>query len=102
MLDRFSSTLKTEGDYQNHSTEIIIPELPNGLYLIKANTKTKDNVFAVAHIQITDMALVESQENDNIYYQLVNRTNGEPIVIINDIIVEIYSFAVNISYVLTL
>jgi uncharacterized protein YfaS (alpha-2-macroglobulin family) len=76
----FSSTLKSEGDYQNHSIEIIVPALPNGLYLIKADTNTKDNVFAAAHIQITDMALVESSQNDVVNYQLIDRTNGEPIV----------------------
>ncbi len=76
----FSSTLKSEGDYQEHSTEIIIPELQNGLYLIKADTNTKNDVFATSHIQITDMALVESTQNDAIYYQLINRNNGEPII----------------------
>ncbi|MBV7270297.1 alpha-2-macroglobulin family protein [Winogradskyella luteola] len=76
----FSSTLKSEGDYQEHSTEIIIPELQNGLYLIKADTNTKNNVFATSHIQITNMALVESTQNDAVHYQLINRNNGEPII----------------------
>mgnify|MGYP003625593094 CR=1 FL=1 len=62
-IETFSSALKTEGDYQNHSTEIVIPNLANGLYLIKANTATKDNVFATTHIQVTDLVLVESYEN---------------------------------------
>ncbi|MCT4629815.1 alpha-2-macroglobulin family protein [Winogradskyella sp.] len=75
----FSSTLKSEGDYQDHSTEIIVPELTNGLYLIKADTNTEDNVFAAAHIQVTDLALIESNENDVINYQLIDRNNGKPI-----------------------
>jgi uncharacterized protein YfaS (alpha-2-macroglobulin family) len=74
----FTSTLKTEGDYQTHSTEILIPSLQNGLYLITAETNSKENVFAVAHIQITDLALVESKEKKTITYQLINRANGEP------------------------
>ncbi len=78
-VEAFSSTLKSEGDYQEHRTEIIVPELANGLYLIKAETDTKDNVFATAHIQITDMALVESVQNDAVYYQLINRINSSPI-----------------------
>lgn len=78
-LKSFSSTLKSEGDYLEHSTEIIVPELQNGLYLIKADTKTND-VFASSHIQVTDLALVESNENDAVNYQLINRTNGAPIV----------------------
>ncbi|MGB0980822.1 MAG: alpha-2-macroglobulin family protein [Winogradskyella sp.] len=78
--ETFSSTLKTEGDYQNHSTEIILPNLANGLYLIKANTNSKTNVFAATHIQVTDLALIESTENNASIYQLINRTNGKPII----------------------
>lgn len=74
----FTSTLKSEGDYQTHRTEIIVPELQNGLYIIKADTN-KDNVFAATHIQVTDLALLESIQNDIINHQLINRNNGEPI-----------------------
>ncbi|WP_461598170.1 alpha-2-macroglobulin family protein [Winogradskyella sp.] len=78
-LHSFTSNLKSEGDYQEHSTEVIIPQLSNGFYLIKADTK-KDSVFAVTHLQVTDLALLESTENDVVNYQLINRTNGLPIV----------------------
>ncbi|WP_431111298.1 alpha-2-macroglobulin family protein [Winogradskyella poriferorum] len=74
----FTSTLKSEGDYQAHRTEIIVPELQNGLYILKADTN-KDNVFAATHIQVTDLALLESVQNDIINHQLINRNNGEPI-----------------------
>ncbi len=84
----FTSTLKTEGDYQNHSTEIILTSLPNGLYLIKADTNSETNVFAATHIQVTDLALVESSENNSLNYQLINRNNGKPIV----------NAAINLSY----
>ncbi|WP_299111815.1 alpha-2-macroglobulin [uncultured Winogradskyella sp.] len=77
-IETFSSALKTEGDYQNHSTEIVIPNLANGLYLIKANTATKDNVFATTHIQVTDLVLVESYENSHHLYQIIDRHNGKP------------------------
>ncbi|MEO1031586.1 MAG: alpha-2-macroglobulin family protein [Bacteroidota bacterium] len=79
-IHTFSSTLKSEGDYQEHSTELILPELINGFYLIKADTKTQENVFAASHIQVTNLALIESNENDNIDYQLIDRSNGSPIV----------------------
>ncbi len=77
-IETFSNALKTEADYQNHSTEIILPNLANGLYLIKANTATKDNVFATTHIQVTDLVLVESYENSHHLYQIIDRHNGEP------------------------
>ncbi|WP_179319237.1 alpha-2-macroglobulin family protein [Winogradskyella helgolandensis] len=78
-VEIFSSELKTEGDYQNHSTEIVLPNLANGLYIIKANTNSEHNVFATAHIQVTDMALIESFENDVQMYQVINRHHGQPI-----------------------
>ncbi|EPR73103.1 hypothetical protein ADIWIN_1884 [Winogradskyella psychrotolerans RS-3] len=76
----FSSTLKSEGDYQNHSTEIVLPNLNNGLYIVKADTNTDNytNVFATAHIQATNLALVESLENDVQVYQVIDRHNGKP------------------------
>jgi len=76
----FSRTLKSEGDYQAHSTEIIVPELANGIYIIKADTNTETKVFATTHIQVTDIALIESNDNAITDFQLINRNNGSPIV----------------------
>lgn len=75
----FSSGLKTENDYQNHSTELVFPKLANGLYLIKAETNTERKVFATADVQVTNLALLESTENEIHHYQLINRTSGQPI-----------------------
>ncbi|NRA93983.1 MAG: alpha-2-macroglobulin, partial [Psychroserpens sp.] len=59
------------------SLEVVLPSLDNGFYLIVAKTET--NVFSTADIQVTDMALIETQETSSITYQLVNRNNGKPI-----------------------
>ena len=77
-VETFSRALKTEGDYQSHSTEIVLPHLENGLYLIKTNTNSEHDVFATAHIQATNLALVESSENDTHLYQVIHRQNGKP------------------------
>lgn len=76
----FNATLKNEGDYQTHSTEIVFPKLENGIYLIKADTNTNDKVFATTPIYITNMALVDRTENDKTIYQLINRNTGKPII----------------------
>lgn len=73
----FSSPLKNEDDYQNHSTELVLPNLENGLYIVVAKTNT--SVFATTDIQVTDMAMVEAQENEHIIYQIIDRNNGKPI-----------------------
>jgi len=74
------STLKNEGDYQNHSSEVIIPELENGYYILVATTNTDAiDSFAYSGLQVTNMALVESQ-NDSVHtFQIIDRTNGKPI-----------------------
>ena len=73
--------LKNEGDYQTHSTEVVIPNLGNGNYVIFAAPKEKeDTSFAFSTIQVTNLALVQTQNPDNYSFQLINRNNGKPIV----------------------
>ncbi|QNK77587.1 alpha-2-macroglobulin [Winogradskyella sp. PAMC22761] len=74
----FALNLKTEQDFQIHTTEIVLPNLTNGLYIIKADVQ--NNVFATSDIQVTDIALVESSESGCQHYQIINRQNGEPFI----------------------
>ena len=77
----FNSKLKTENDFQNHTTEIILPKLKQGLYFVLAsqNTDFQYSSFAYSTITVTDIALIESHQ-DRIYkYQVVNRTTGKPL-----------------------
>ncbi len=74
----FASNLKTEQDFQIHTTEIVMPNLSNGLYIIKADVQ--DNIFATSDIQVTDIALIESSESGCQHYQIINRQNGEPFI----------------------
>lgn len=73
--------LKTVGDYQTHSTEVVIPNLENGNYVIFATPKEKeDTSFAFSAIQVTNLALVQIQNPDDYSFQLIDRNNGKPIV----------------------
>ncbi len=75
---QWSASLKNEGDYQNHSAEILLPALDNGHYLLFAESKTDNRSFAFSPVQITNMALVETRTPDAYKYQIINRTTGEP------------------------
>lgn len=76
----WESKLKNEGDYQTHATEILVPKLGNGRYLIVANTKDNSaKNFAFSQIQVTNMALVESETEDHKIFQIIDRNNGTPI-----------------------
>ncbi|MEX1381862.1 MG2 domain-containing protein, partial [Lutibacter sp.] len=81
-LNSFQQTLKTENDFQEHTTEIAIPPLTNGHYLMYASTfknLNAESLFATSTIQVTDLALVENKLNNNYTYQVVDRNNGKPI-----------------------
>jgi hypothetical protein len=83
LITSFGHTLKTENDYQQHSTEILIPPFANGNYLIYASTfetLNSHSIYATAIIQATDIAVVENRQNNANNYQIVDRNTGKPLV----------------------
>lgn len=80
IVKEWEATLKDEKDYQEHSTEILIPALPNNQYIILAMPKeNKYGTFAYSPIQVTDFALVETRTPTHQNFQVIDRNNGSPI-----------------------
>ncbi|MFL1011796.1 alpha-2-macroglobulin family protein [Flavisericum labens] len=79
VTETWKSTLKNESDYQIHSTEILVPKLNNGRYVVWAKVENDDDMFGYAHIQVTNLALVETETPQNKIFQIIDRTNGAPI-----------------------
>lgn len=83
IVKKWNSTLRNENDFQKHTTEINVPKLDLGNYLIFSTIKndsintTKTNGYSI--IQVTDLAIIDSKQNNNYTYQVVNRTTGKPI-----------------------
>ena len=75
----WKSELKNELDFQQHSTEILLPKLDNGRYLIVAKINNNQNTFAFNTFQVTNIAVVEKTELDKQVYQFIDRTNGKPL-----------------------
>ncbi|MGJ8733367.1 MAG: alpha-2-macroglobulin family protein, partial [Cellulophaga sp.] len=75
----WKSKLKNEKDYQNHTTEVIIPKLNVGQLLILAEPTKLTKTYGYSAIQVTDLAVVNSTTNTTDYFQVVNRANGKPI-----------------------
>ncbi|MET7028426.1 alpha-2-macroglobulin family protein [Sediminicola luteus] len=73
---QWTGTLKNVGDYQNHSTEILLPALPNGSYTILA---VNDATFAFQTVQVTDLAIVQTRGANEQMFQVINRANGYPV-----------------------
>jgi uncharacterized protein YfaS (alpha-2-macroglobulin family) len=77
----WEASVQNKNDYQAHSTEIAMPPLDNGQYIILAEPKDKeDKTFAYAQVQVTDLALVETQTETHQEFQVVDRNNGKPSV----------------------
>ncbi len=76
----WQTDLKNENDYQSHRTEISMPPLANGRYLILAEPKDKTNkTFSFSTVQVTDMALSETRGSTEHNFQVIDRHNGKPI-----------------------
>ncbi len=80
VTETWNASLKNEGDYQAHSTEIAIPKLDNGQYIILAEPQVgRNKTFSYSPVQITDIALSETRTNTHHYFQVINRLNGHPL-----------------------
>lgn len=76
----WDASLKNDKDYQIHTTEILMPKLDNGRYLITANTSAlKENFTAHTLVQFTNIAMLEHDDSEKKHLQFIDRNNGEPI-----------------------
>jgi uncharacterized protein YfaS (alpha-2-macroglobulin family) len=81
VVNSWSATLPNEKDYVKHSTEIIIPPLENGFYVIVASPLKKiHKIFlATTLIQVTNTAITHKETASDYLFQLTNRNDGTPI-----------------------
>jgi len=78
----FNTNLRDEKDYQTHSSEVVVPKLQQGHYLILASDDSSfsnENSYFYSFIQVTDLALVESRLVGKFRYQVLDRYSGEPV-----------------------
>ncbi len=76
----WSSILRNEGDFQNHSTEILLPKMKNGYYLIYATSHYGSaQIHAFETVQVTDLAVIEKTGDGEAMFQIVDRNNGKPV-----------------------
>ncbi|NNL32342.1 MAG: alpha-2-macroglobulin [Flavobacteriaceae bacterium] len=90
-VKNWQSELRDEGDFQNHSSEILLPALKSGYYVImSSNTPDDEMTFSFATIQVTDYAIVDKSSPENFIYQIIDRSDGQPIS--NAKVILTYSF----------
>jgi TonB-dependent SusC/RagA subfamily outer membrane receptor len=79
----WNSELPRTDDFQNHRTELIVPSLERGNYLIVASEQLEisanEGIYAFTSVRVTNLALLEMQNNGLQRFQVVDRNNGKPI-----------------------
>lgn len=73
-----------DNDYQKHSSEIAIPELTKGYYVLLASDNSEFSFdkgdVAYSFVTVTDLSYITRRNNEGAYHIFVlNRTNGRPI-----------------------
>ncbi|MDY7394461.1 carboxypeptidase-like regulatory domain-containing protein [Aureibaculum sp. 2210JD6-5] len=81
-IKTWNAELKNENDYLQHTTEVLLPELEGGNYMIFTSTnETISEKFTYGHtfLQVTDIALIENKLEGKNIYQVVDRNTGKPL-----------------------
>ncbi len=79
VIHSWTSNLKNENDYQQHATEIAIPKLNNGRYIIYGQVEGSANTYMFKELQVSNIAYALKEQKGSATYQVVNRLNGKPI-----------------------
>lgn len=80
----FTQNITDDGDYQSHNTEMKLPELPAGYYVIlysyNPDFNYNENITAYATCIISDIASIERRRDDGSYdFYALHRQTGEPL-----------------------
>ncbi len=78
----WDATLRNDNDYQGHTTEITLPALDRGFYLIVASVSkdlSNNKMFSFGDTQVSNLALIENKTPEKTIFQVLDRNNGTPI-----------------------
>ena len=81
-IQEFTQQLPQKKDYFRHSTEVVIPKLPSGKYLVlvtKNSTKNTDEIFAYSYQTVSNISCIESDYHGLKTLQILDRMSGKPI-----------------------
>ncbi len=80
----FTQALPDDGDYQSHSTEIVLPALGTGYYLVLAsssqNFSVEQQAIAASTVWVTNLCyLKRTDQHNNVSLSIMNRIDGRPL-----------------------
>lgn len=77
-----SYTLKSKGDYLEYTTEVLLPQLQTGSYLVYFESESDSHTqkaFAFETITVSNLIVLASQNQDSETYQVLDRKTGKPL-----------------------
>jgi TonB-dependent SusC/RagA subfamily outer membrane receptor len=80
-VHQFSINLINPEDYRSHTTEVLLPPLIAGNYLIyvKVLDPSDQLPYAFTTIQVSNIGLISADLEDHKRFQVIDRLNGKPI-----------------------
>ena len=78
----WNTKLPNEFDYLNHTNEVTVPKLAQGMYLILASENeilSEKSIFGTSFMQATNLTLITRNEGDKDVYQVLDRNTGKPL-----------------------
>ena len=80
---QFSVSLPDDKDFRRYSTEVMIPPLPLGDYVIISSNSEKfdceENAITFNIINISNISFINRKRGNDLEFYLMNRTTGEPL-----------------------
>ncbi|MGH2664984.1 carboxypeptidase-like regulatory domain-containing protein [Flavobacterium sp.] len=83
-VKKASYSLENKKDYFPYTTEVLLPQLETGHYLVYMESEQKNDsirtkAFDYETLTVTSLSLLSHIKNNNIYYQALDRKTGIPI-----------------------
>jgi len=81
-LHQYTTEFPQKKDYFKHSTEVVLPKLSSGKYLILATkdaSKNTSGLFAISHQTVSNLTYIESNYHGKKVLQVLDRVTGKPI-----------------------
>jgi uncharacterized protein YfaS (alpha-2-macroglobulin family) len=82
LVKSLNYALTNKNDYLNHTTEIVLPPLEIGTYMVYFESESdikNTKAFAYQTIMVSNLSVLTSFENNTDYYQVLDRQSGKPI-----------------------
>ncbi len=85
LVKSYSFDLKTNKDFQHHSTELLLNGLPVGGYVIlisnEPNFQKAESIVNYNFIQVSNLSIIQQQQTDgSLLCYILNRKNSQPVV----------------------